>query len=157
MEALGQYVISVTTASLICAVVLSLSSGVSKGVIRVLCGIFLTFAVLRPVVNVDLEQWLNRMVIAEEVTGDSVAAFGEEAARNSITQRIRDDTAAYILDKATQLGASLKVDVVLSEEAPYLPQRVTLWGTVSPYVRQQLEEILAKDLGIAKENQQWTG
>ena len=157
MEALGKYVLSITTAAMICAVVLSLSRGSSQKMMKLLCGIFLTFAVLRPITQINLEHWLDQITQTDLPSGQSIAAFGEESARDSIIQRIREETCAYILDKATQLGASLKVDVEVSKDAPYLPKRVTLWGAVSPYVRQQLEEMLAKDLGISKENQRWTG
>ena len=68
---------------------------------------------------------------------------------------IKAETEAYILDKASQLNVELSVEVTIDEEN--IPTAVTLSGEVSPYARRQLQEIIESDLGIAKENQRWTG
>ena len=158
MEALGQYVISVVTASIICGILLTLSpKGMLQQGMKLLCGLFLTFSVLHPVMNLDLEYWLSQLTGAYDLEGKSVAALGTEYAVASISERIKEETEAYILDKAASLGVTLRVDVEVSSEEPFLPVSVTLWGAVSSYVREQLQEIITNDLGISKENQRWTG
>ena len=70
---------------------------------------------------------------------------------------IKGETEAYILDKAASLGVELEVDVLLEDMYPMAPKTVRLSGSVSPYVRNRLQNIIAEELGISKENQIWIG
>ena len=83
------------------------------------------------------------------------AAMGENLARDSMADIIKEETEAYILDKAADLHAKLHVEVTVGEDS--LPTAVTLSGEASPYARRQIQAIIANDLGIAKENQKWIG
>ena len=81
--------------------------------------------------------------------------MGENLARDSMAEIIKSETEAYILDTARSLQAEVTVEVSVNEEN--VPDSVTVSGAVSPYVRRQLQRIIESDLGIAKENQKWTG
>ena len=83
------------------------------------------------------------------------AAMGEKLARDSMADIIKEETEAYILDKAADLHVNLHVEVTVGEDN--LPTAVTLSGEASPYARRQIQAIIANDLGIAKENQKWIG
>ena len=78
-------------------------------------------------------------------------------AYQAMTELIKEKSQAYILDKAAELDASITADVTISEEELPKPLSVVISGQVSPYNRKRLESILETDLGIAKENQVWTG
>ena len=86
---------------------------------------------------------------------EDAAAMGENLARDSMADIIKEETEAYILDKAADLHANLHVEVTVGEDN--LPTAVTLSGEASPYARRQIQAIIANDLGIAKENQKWIG
>lgn len=81
--------------------------------------------------------------------------MGENLARDSMADIIKEETEAYILDKAADLHANLHVEVTVGEDS--LPMAVTLSGEASPYARRQIQAIIANDLGISKENQKWIG
>ncbi len=157
MDALGQYVISVTAAALICGIVSCLvQSGTAKELIRLLCGLFLAFTVIRPLAGLDFSA-LTSISFPYTQEADSIATQGENIAREAMADIIKADAEAYILDKAAALNADLTVDITLSREDTPVPVRAELSGSVSPYARQQLTYLLQTDLGIAKENQLWTG
>ena len=86
---------------------------------------------------------------------EDAAAMGENLARDSMADIIKEETEAYILDKAADLHANLHVEVTVGEDN--LPVAVTISGEASPYARRQIQAIIANDLGIAKENQKWIG
>jgi hypothetical protein len=64
-------------------------------------------------------------------------------------------TQAYILNKASELGADITVELELGRDSPYLPKKVTIFGTSTPYAKQQMVEFMESELGIAKEDQRW--
>lgn len=157
MEALGQYILSVTAIALLCGVVSGIvRSGGAKEVIRLLCGLILAFAVIRPLAHVnlkDLEE--GSFPFAQEA--EAMAAGGEEMARQALAEGIKAECEAYILDKAAAMDAAPQVEITLSQDEPPIPVAAAIRGSVSPQVQSQLATILETDLGIAKENQLWTG
>lgn len=86
---------------------------------------------------------------------EDAAAMGENLARDSMADIIKEETEAYILDKAADLHANLRVEVAVGEDN--LPAAVTISGEASPYARRQIQAMIANDLGISKENQKWIG
>lgn len=86
---------------------------------------------------------------------EDAAAMGENLARDSMADIIKEETEAYILDKAADLHANLRVEVTIGEDN--LPAAVTISGEASPYARRQIQAMIANDLGISKENQKWIG
>ena len=84
---------------------------------------------------------------------EDAAAMGENLARDSMADIIKEETEAYILDKAADLHANLRVEVAVGEDN--LPAAVTISGEASPYARRQIQAMIANDLGISKENQKW--
>ena len=158
MEGLRQYVISITTAAMICGMIISLlTKSKSLPVIKVLCGLFLTLSVLKPIANINLDQVISQWDLDHLTQGKSVISTGEEIANESLAQIITAETEAYILDKAEELGAALQVKVFLKEGTPPVPDSAIIRGTISPYVKQNLMDMMESDLGIAKEKQRWVG
>ena len=86
---------------------------------------------------------------------EDAAAMGENLARDSMADIIKEETEAYILDKAADLHAHLRVEVAVGEDN--LPAAVTISGEAAPYARRQIQAMIANDLGISKENQKWIG
>lgn len=155
MEALRQYILSVVTAAMLCGIVTGLfPSGAGKQMVRLICGLFLAYTVLAPISRGKLPGLTDfSLGIPEEAA--QAAAVGENLASDSMAEIIKSEAEAYILDKARSLQAEVTVEVSVNEEN--VPNSVTVSGAVSPYVRRQLQRILESDLGIAKENQKWTG
>ena len=150
--------LSITTAAIICGVVIGLlSKSKSLPVIKVLCGLFLTLTALQPITDIDLDLVISEFDLHHLTSGKSVVSQGEKIADESLTQIITAETEAYILDKAEELGAALQVKVFLREETPPVPDSAIIKGTVSPFVKENLMDMMESDLGITKEKQRWVG
>ena len=155
MSYLRDYILSLAAIAMICGVVLSLlPEGGRKGLIRLVIGAALVATALSPLQGIalpDLTSWGSALT----QQGESLAARGMEIGEAARRERIKSAAESYILDKAEALGLALEAEVTLDEAG--VPVGVRLSGEVSPYLQLRLSERIAEDLGITKENQQWTG
>lgn len=155
MEALRQYVLSVVVAALICGILSGLvQNGPAKDTVRLLCGLFLTITVLKPLTGWDTDHLMDiSQTISLETS--AVVTEGERLASKAVGDIIKEETEAYILDKASELNVELTVSAILNREN--IPVAAEIEGDVSPFARRRLTQVMETDLGITKENQQWTG
>ena len=153
MSGVASYILSVTAAAIVTAILLSLAGhGSMAGPVKLLAGIFMTLSVVSPVLRLDLPDpaaWL----LDYAASGQTAAAMGEEMADDAAQAFIKSRTEAYILDKAALYGVSLAADVTLDDEG--VPVSVILTGAVSPYARNRLTKIIREDLGLGEEAQHW--
>lgn len=153
MEALRQYIISVTAAALVCGSLQGLAgSGAMGKLLRLICGLFLAYTLLGPIADVDLEA-LGDVSLPTFGEATQAAEAGQRFSEESRRERITGQVQAYILDKAAQLGVELTVSVTVDDQG--IPRDVTITGALSPKERQQLQSTIALDLGIPKERQKW--
>lgn len=158
MEPLEDYVFALVTAALVCGILTSLiPQGTAGRLIKLVCGLFLTFTVLSPAAELDIHAILNWDFYDEQQVAGYIRD-GEEMVRDAKAEIIKRETQAYILDKAESLGATVTAEVVLSEDAAEpVPVEVILTGSISPWARARLEDQLIADLGIQREALKWTG
>lgn len=152
MEALRQYILSVAAAALLCGLVTGvMPSGRAKQIIRMVCGLFLAYTVLQGLTGMEwrMPQWTD--LAADDAR--QAAALGESIGEEARAKIILEQTRAYILDKAADLGLALEAEVTLDEGL--VPRSVTIRGQAAPYERRQLQSTIALELGIPKEKQQW--
>lgn len=155
MEGIREYVLSLTAAALLCALLLAIpQEGTAKELTKLLCAVALTLCALGPLTRADWSQITGGLGDFESL-GQAYASQGEIEARQAMEDIIKQRIAAYILDKAQELGLELEAQVELGDAL--LPAAVRLRGQVSPYPRQLLEETLSRELGIAKEKLIWIG
>ena len=156
MEWIRSYILTITAAGILCAIVKNFSSGkASERMLSLTCGVFLILAAIRPGFSVDLSDWDGSLrdyrIAAQRLQEDT-----EEKIQRQADGIIVSQTAAYIVDKGTALGADLEVEVVLKAQNGYrVPESVRISGSYSPYIKSQMESILERDLGILKERQEW--
>lgn len=156
MEVLRAYLLSITGVALLCAVAQRiLGNGRGGRAAKLLLGLALVLTVMRPLVNWRLPS-LDKITFSWEQEAAGAVAQGKEQAENATAAVIKNALRAYILEKAEQLGASVEVEFTLSAQAPYAPEAAHLTGTASAYAKAQLQTLLVQELGISKENQQWT-
>ena len=157
MDAIAEYLLSVTGAAIVSAVVLRLleGKGSAASVAKMLTGIFVAITVIGPITRLHVSDVLD---LLPDVSADAQAAVaqGEASAKKALADSISNQIESYILDKAAQLGVTLAVEVELSQDVIPVPVGVRLQGNVSPYAKTRLQSILRDDLGIDKENQIWT-
>jgi len=148
------YFLSVICCAVLCGIVTSLpeKNGTSAKLLKLISGILLTFTVLAPVAEVKLEE-ISFLVTDIQEEGEAVASMGRNHSLEAMAAIIKQETEAYILDKAGVLQGDLKVQVSLDSELK--PNGVVLQGEITESGRRQLEHIIARDLGITKEDQVW--
>lgn len=157
MEDLLQYFLSLTAAAVLCGIINGMmpGNGAAQKLIKLLSGLLLTLTALQPVSRLDLPQFLKEWNF-ELSQGEYAAEDGEIIARDAMAKIIKDNCEAYILDKAAELGLSITVQMSLNRDDIPKPVSVEIIGTVSPYGKLKLQQIIANDLGIPKEAQTWT-
>ena len=155
MGAVRGWLLAVIAVSLLCAVADALMPpGGVRRVGRLVCGLVLMGAVLSPVAELDVEggrRWLE----------DYLAAVGQREAE--LTQEVDDqmktiiegEYAAYIVDKAAQLGltCTAQVECQADEDGLFLPVRTRVSGLLSEAGRTQLAQAIQEDLGVPPEGQ----
>ena len=140
----SRYVLSLITAALLGGIITGiLPSGSCGKLLKLLCGVFLLAAVLRPLGELELPDLDAQAAVADGLD------FAQAQKRQVISQRLE----AYILDKAAELGMDIGVELTLDKT--HCPQAALLTGSVSQSQRACLGEILETELGIPKECQHW--
>lgn len=157
MAHLRNYLITISAAALICGTITSFFGKKTSYsvVIKLLTGIFMTITVISPIIRVKIADFSDYMdaILSD---GKEIVTEGQQAAEEQYREVIIQQTEAYILDKATSLGAELEAEVTLSESSPPIPVSVKIKGAVSPHAKQVLQNYLSSQLGISKEHQLWT-
>ncbi len=132
------------------------SKSATGTLIRMVCGLFLTIAAIKPVCGFHFED-ISIFMQSFDTAAQAASAEGQQMANRTRAEFIKAEAEAYILDKASSYGLQLEVQVTLAEDNPQLPQFVRLTGDASPYARSQLQISIANELGIPKERQIWIG
>lgn len=150
MERIREYLISVTAAALLCGVIRSITG--DKGLIQLICGIFLILTVIRPMADISIRELsFNNWNITQNAR--IAVSEGEDYADAAMARHIKEECEAYILDKAEAYDCSIAADFRLNKDL--IPEGCTISGSYSAYAREQLADILERDLGIPREDQRW--
>ena len=156
MELLRTWVLGVTAASLVIAVGEALMpQGTVKKVGRLTGGLILVWVLLQPVARLDYGDLYDRVASLPDgaLTQETLA----EQTSLPLEAGIEEALSAYIAEKGAALGCpcTARVDCIPDEEGVPIPDRVTVTGTVSPSQKEALQAIIAQDLGVKPENQQY--
>ena len=140
-----------------CAVLVSIAELLTHGAamrraVRFTGGLLLMIAMLRPLLAADLDalgaSFLSSYRDAAAQRRQELSGQYEDALASGIAER----TQAYIEDKADALGAAVRAEVTTQQtDGVPLPVSVTLYGRKNA----ALGACIARELGIAEENQQW--
>lgn len=155
MGAVRSWLLAVIAAALLCAVADALMPpGAVKRVGRLVCGLVLIGAILSPLAALDLEgsqRWLEGYLVSVRTRETEL----EETVNDQIKVIIEQKYAAYIVDKAAQLGLTCRarVECGLSEDGLYLPVRTEVTGSMTADVQGRLIRIILSDLGVPAESQ----
>ena len=155
MELVGNWLTGVTAAAVLCALANSLMpEGPVRRVGRMAFGLAVLEAVLGPVLRLEPmepETWLEEYGQVMAVQRQELEQTRAETARAVIEQ----SCAAYIADKAAELGAACTARVTCAGEGGenWLPDRVTVRGVLTPSQREALSREIRTGLGIPETHQ----
>ena len=157
MTYLSNYAFSLFGVALVCGIVCTI--GKDSGfyaLLKLLSGVFLTLTLISPFSDISLVD-VSPFDLPFAADAREASKAGEYYAQNALANIIKQETQAYILDKASQLQLSVQVDVTVNNDPVPVPVKVCITGAVTQEQHKQLEQILTNDLNIAKENQTWIG
>ena len=158
VEKVGQYLLSIITAAIICGLVNSLleKNKTMASISKLLTGLVLLLTILRPMININVT---NIFAFSKSMYSQSQEMI--ENAKSTSTKQERDliksRTEQYIIESAKAFGANISVSVELDSSEYNIPRAVAISGMVSPFVKTQLTHKIEEDLGIPREAQTWTG
>ena len=150
------YLIRLTAAAILGAVVQRLApKGGAGRAARLGAGLLVLITAFGPVAALDTlaaAENLARSAYADPLTTEELSRAGNTLLSSLISQQAE----AYILDKAREAGLELQVRVETRDQEGYpVPWAVTLEGSVSPGAQADLIAVIAQDLGIPEERQEW--
>lgn len=156
MSGVKSYVLSVTAAAIwinLCSSMVP--EGKYKRYTSFLGSTILILAILSPIIQIrDLDLRIAVQNLQPEQNDTYNAAL--EINDRLMHQLISEQCEAYILDKATALGAELNVTVTTGvKENMICPVSVILEGTCTVSERKQLADFLEGELGIPYAHQEW--
>lgn len=155
MDGLREYVIRVVAAALISGVVIRLTEGIGSGeIIRMLCGLFMTLILLQPIIGRRELQWEFMLPQIRRQAEENVLE-GVAAAEKIRQEFIMRQAETYISNRAAEMDTEIQAEIMLGEDS--LPESVVLTGAVSPLNKSRLTQIIASELGIPRERQEWIG
>ena len=153
----AEYIYSISVAGLFCGIISGLLKNTGLySVVKLATGLFLAVHILQPLGNFSMGT-LPEFSFAIESEAKRYAAEGASSSQSAMEAIIMERTRTYILNIAESMGLMITVEVALNGENPPIPESVRITGEVSPYDKLRLEEIIAENLNIPKENQTWTG
>lgn len=157
MDGVRGWLLSILSAGVLCAVAEALMpQGPVKVVGRLVCGLVLLCAILAPVTDLNLENgnhWLEDYFLQlDEEKGALEEVVGQE-----MKSIIEEEYAAYIVDKAAELGLTCTARVTCreGEAGVYLPDSAVVCGLGGAEEVERLAQIVAEDLGIPQERQSY--
>lgn len=155
MSGVRTWLLTVISAAVLCALADCLMpAGPVKRVGKLVCGLVLLCAVLPPAVNLDLaggrawlEGWFEELELRE--------AELEEQASGEMKVVIEQKYAAYIVDKAAEMGVvcTAKVNCRAGEEGLLLPDGTEVSGCFTDTEQSALTQLIWTDLGVPEERQ----
>ena len=118
-----------------------------------LCRILIVVTILVPLSDIQFSNIPNYL---ENISGDAgvYVEEGKLAAEKQTMDIIKEQTEAYILDKANRMDLEISVEVELDDHGN-VPCSVVVVGNCSPYAKEVLGAYIEDNLGISKENQKW--
>ena len=126
--------------------------GREQSMVRLVCGLLLALAILRPLGGRDWER-LDLDMAGLAVQSGELAETYRKNQQKSLSAIIEEKTETYICDKANQLGLACTAEVAVAVGAGGvpLPDSAVIHGPYS----EALAGIIAEEVGIPAEKQIW--
>jgi stage III sporulation protein AF len=151
-DSIRQWITSITCAAMLAAVLQAFLPQNGMGKIgRLVGGLLLLIATVQPLLSLDydaLAQSWAEITQAEE----SDTASLEQTSRDILKTVIEQQTGAYILDKAEELGISCQVEVsyIWGEDGTASPSQVRVTSDDAQEDLEELAALIETELGIPR-------
>lgn len=157
MNALKNYLLQVTATGLLVSITLALlPNGRGKKVAQFCGNLLIVLAVLSPLVTIKSVDFARGFVTSVLEGSGEHPDFSEQG-EIWLSERIKNQCEAYVLDKAAGHGMAVDIEIRLEErdeQYPY-PKSAIICGKWNEEERQYLQNILEENMGIPPERQEW--
>ncbi|MBR5792565.1 MAG: hypothetical protein IKY34_05615 [Ruminiclostridium sp.] len=156
MELLRTWVLGVTAASLVFAVAEAIMPrGTVKKVGKLTGGLILVLVLLQPLSGLDYQDLYDQVMSLPAVSLTQQTL--EEQTNRALETGIEEELAAYIAEKGAELGipCTVWVNCVPDVEGVPIPMGVEVTGPVTQAQKEALQALIAQDLGVGPEGQQY--
>lgn len=156
MSNVGQYLFSIIAAALLVSVSNTLigKNGAIGTILKLVTGLVLVTIIVAPWTDLRFSDF-KKMYDTIETDASDIVQHGQSAAQMQISEYIKSQTQAYILDKASKMDLSLAVDVTLTSDTPPSISEIKITGQAAPYEKQRLIQLIQDDLGVTEECLVW--
>ena len=150
-----KYILSIIACAIISSIACSIfdkKQSIGK-IVQILTGILMTLTILSPLKRIEN---FNISNILRDISkeADRYVEEGKYSSHSGIAEIIKQQTEAYILDKANSMELDVTVEVELSDDKS-VPCGIEINGSVAPYDKNILSEYIENNIGITKEKQIW--
>ena len=157
MGLLREWLLGVACTATVLAIAQSLApEGGAKRVCRLAGGLALMLAAVGPMLRLDGEMLSQ---VLEEHRDLAQSYENEREEKNNLLYQtfIEEAAAAYIVDKAEEMGILCQTEVTFSydEDGVPCPWEVTAWGVWTQEGREAVGQLLEDDLGVPPERQHY--
>lgn len=153
VAALREWITSVVVVTLLLSVTQTLlPEGGVRRIASFTGGLLLLVALLHPVLGADLKRLEWELEPYRAAVRDRQEEL-EEAGEKELSALIAQRTAAYIWDKAEELGLQVAVRVTVEPDENGVPVPAAVEVTGPP--SEALADYLERELGISRERQDW--
>ena len=159
MEFLRGWVLSVSAAGLVLAILLSvLPKGSGRQIVKLAGGVVLSLVIFSPLTKLNPDVYIGDMEIPRQEQEERMADM-QRASEKITKEIIQAQTSAYIVNKAQALGLSVRVQVGVHKELNglFLPDTAVIQSSQEPsrMDRDALSAWMADALGIPVQSQDW--
>ena len=150
--AVGKYLLQIIAAAVLCSMAGSLcAKSHFASAVRMLTGIIMLLSILQPVFSFRIDNWRFEL---EDLAAlrDEIVSEGSMQAEAFAAGIISEKINAYVEDKATEFGADLQAETIVSDG---VPMKINLYGAASAYARTQISSWIEKEIGIESGDVNW--
>ena len=152
MDEIPGQILRIVGAAILCTVIVDLMPKGKQSIIKIICSVFMGITILLPITGFKISDFSKYEALIDQ-SAASITEEGAKQANKAQSDIIKDNLEAYILKKATDMGADITASITLSNSLE--PESISIEGDTAPYTRQQIEKMITTDIGIPKERQNW--
>lgn len=153
---MSRWMIGIFAAALLTAVALAITPK-NKKAVALAGGLIMILAAVKPLGELTYQD-ISAQIAKYQIKADELRSGIDVGSAEIMAVIIQEQTEAYILDKAAELGLEIEVKVTTQQASdgwPY-PTDVKVTGQLSESDIQRLGRIISEDLAVAPDRQEWS-
>ena len=150
-----QWMMGIFAAALLTAVAMVITPK-NKKIVALAGGLIMILAAVKPLGELTYQD-ISAQIAKYQIKADELRSGINVGNAEIMALIIQEQTEAYILDKAAELGLEIEVEVTTQQASdgwPY-PTDVKVTGQLSESDIQRLGRIISEDLAVAPDRQEW--